>query len=256
MICKNCGKDNPAEARYCAGCGASLDAATVSRPAAAWAPGVTSSYGNGWRKLWKNFPTLLVVFITLIVISNAINIPSWIGRISSYGSINPLWQLITFAYLILLSGVIGYGVLYACLKSARGDSLQIKDVFEAFRNYWNAVLVFFLVGVITAIGSVFLIIPGIYFACKLSFTPYLVVDRKMKAINAIKESWRLTNGHFWKIFLTGLLAIPIVIGGAICLGIGIIISYMWVDMAFASLYHAVSTSGTPSPAPGTGAPAT
>jgi len=116
-------------------------------------------------------------------------------------------------------------------------------MFEAFGNYWNAVLANILVGVIVFFGFVLLIIPGIIFACKLAFTPYLVVDRKMEVIEAVKESWRMTNGHAWKVFFIGLLAIPISIAGLICFGVGIIVSIMWIRLAFASLYHAVSVSG-------------
>ena len=88
-----------------------------------------------------------------------------------------------------------------------------------------------------------MIIPGIIFACKLAFTPYLVVDRKMEVIEAVKESWRMTDGHAWTVFLIGLLAIPICIAGLICFGVGIIVSLMWIRLTFASLYHAVSVSG-------------
>jgi hypothetical protein len=44
------------------------------------------------------------------------------------------------------------------------------------------------------------------------------------------------------VFLIGLLAIPIVIAGLICLVVGIIPALMWITAAFASLYHAVSKS--------------
>ncbi|OGO01594.1 MAG: hypothetical protein A2Y90_02115 [Chloroflexi bacterium RBG_13_52_12] len=60
----------------------------------------------------------------------------------------------------------------------------------------------------------------------------------------------MTNGHGWKVFLIGLLAIPIGIAGLICLGVGVIIAVMWVSIALASLYHAVSTSrATPGQTP-------
>ena len=135
-----------------------------------------------------------------------------------------------------------YGVTFAFLKAARGDKLEIKDMFAAFKNYWNAVLASLFVGVIIVIGLVLLIVPGIIFACKLAFTPYLVVDRKMAVMEAIEESWRMTGGHAWKVFFIGLLAIPICIAGLLCFIVGIIISIMWVSLAFASLYHAVSNS--------------
>jgi hypothetical protein len=51
-------------------------------------------------------------------------------------------------------------------------------MFAAFNNYLNAVLAYLLVTVIIIIGFVLLIIPGIIFACKLAFVPYLIVDQK------------------------------------------------------------------------------
>ncbi len=200
-------------------------------------PGVGSSYTNGWRQLWKYFLELFLIGIIGIIIG----IPSGMGGWS--GAAVTMLGIIGFVYSILIVGPVDYGVSFAYLKAARGDKLIIKDMFEAFRNYWNAVLANVLVDVIVIFGFVLLIIPGIIFACKLAFTPYLVVDRKMKVIEAVKESWRMTTGHTWKVFLIGLLAIPICIAGLICFGVGIIVSIMWISVTFASLYHAVSLSG-------------
>ena len=163
----------------------------------------------------------------------------------------PLVYYPYFRWLIVscLTNPIGFGMAFAYLRAARDEPVKVKDMFEGFRNYWNVVLASLLVGVIVVIGFVFLIVPGIIFACKLAFTPYLVVDRKMALIEAIQESWRMTGGHAWNIFLIGLLAIPICIAGLICFGVGIILAIMWVTLAFASLYHAVSSSSKASPQP-------
>jgi len=104
-------------------------------------------------------------------------------------------------YGLLIMGPLSFGIGFAHLKAARGDQVEIKDMFGAFKNYWNAVLAGFLTNTISAIGLVLLIVPGIIFTCKLAFTPYLVVDRKMGAIEAVKKSWRMTGGHSWKVFL-------------------------------------------------------
>ncbi len=227
MKCKNCGQDNIPEARFCAVCGTPL--------VVPWVPGVGSSYKNAWRQLWKN---ILELFLILIIYF-AISLPTALGQVAT-ASISGIFVL---AYYILIEGPIGYGVAFAYLKAARGDKPQVKDMFEVFRSYWNAVLASLLVAAITFVGLVLLIIPGIIFACKLTFTPYLVVDRKMAVIAAVKESWRMTDGHAWKVFLIGLLAIPIAIAGLICFGVGILVAVMLVNLTLASLYHAVSRLG-------------
>lgn len=211
------------------------DRTNAAGSSTALAPTVGASYGNGWRQLWKYFLELFLIGIIALVIG----IPSMMGGWTAGAAI---LGVLGFIYTILVVGPTDYGVSFAHLKAARGDKLEIKDMFEAFQNYWNAVLANILVGAIVTVGFMLLIIPGIIFACKLIFTPYLVVDRKMEVIEAIKESWRMTNGHAWEVFFMGLLAILLSIAGLICFGVGIIVSIMWIRLAFASLYHSVSLS--------------
>ena len=208
------------------------------------APGVVSSYKNGWRQLWKYFLELFLIGIIFVIITS----PEMWSRSTDAASVGDvlsdivLLDIVLFAYGLLIVGPVEYGTLSAYLKAARGDKLEIKDMFAAFRNYWNAVLANLLVDIIVLVGFILLIVPGIVFACKLAFVHYLVVDQKMGVIEAVKGSWRMTNGHAWQVFLIGLLAIPISIAGLICFGVGIIIAMMWVSLAYGSLYHAVSLS--------------
>jgi uncharacterized membrane protein len=202
-----------------------------------------SSYQNAWRQLWKNFLELFLI----LIISFVISLPGAVVEFAGDTNGVSILTIFAIAYGILVEGPIGYGISFAYLKAARGDKLQTRDMFEAFRNYWNAVLASLLVGAIVSIGMVLLIIPGIIFAYKLAFTPYLVVDRKMGAVEAVKESWRMTGGHAWTIFFIGLLAGPIIIAGLLCLGVGVIVAIMWVALASASLYYAVSRLSEVSP---------
>jgi len=216
------------------------DKANTTQSSTVLTPTVGASYGNGWRQMWKYFLELFLIGIIGLVIS----IPSGMGEWAREGAAAvSVLGVLGFFYGILIVNPTEFGISFAYLKAARNDKLEIRDMFEAFRNYWNAVLASLLVGAIVIVGFFLLIIPGIIFACKLAFTPYLVVDRRMAVIEAVKESWRMTNGHAWTVFLIGLLAIPISIVGLICFVVGIIPAIMWITATFASLYHAVSVSG-------------
>ena len=217
----------------------SEDTGNVVKKTVELMPGVFSSFANGWRQMFKYFLGLLLIMI----IGFLIGIPSGMSQwAESSADTAGILSLLGFAYSVLIVGPVEYGVSFAHLKAARGDKLEIGNMFEAFKNYWNAVAASLLVSIIICIGFILLIIPGIIFACKLAFTPYLVVDRKMGVTEAIKASWRMTNGHAWKVFCIGLLAIPILIIGLLLFVVGIIPAIMWVNLAFASLYHAVSLS--------------
>jgi uncharacterized membrane protein len=193
--------------------------------------GVGAAYGHGWRHLWKHFGVLLGITIVMLLICA---VP---GGIQESGASNQ--ALLSVAYQIFVLGPVTYGGYCVYLKAARDERPAFSDLFAGFGNYWQVVLASFVVGLIVTIGFVFLIVPGIIFICKLVFVPYLVVDRKMRAFDAINESWRMTDGISWIVFFMLLLAIPIAVAGVMALGVGIIVSIMWIGLAFAAVYLAV-----------------
>lgn len=211
-------------------------------------PAVSSCYGYAWNQMWKYFVELFVILIISFAIGflvELIRLPiSFIGSFVDESNLIliPFMILNFFFYLafaLLLSQPLQFGIAYANLRASRGEKLEIKDMFAFFQNYWNVVLAAFLYNLIVVVGMIFLFIPGVILACKLAFIPYLVMDKKVSAIDAIKESWSLTDGYAWKIFLMVLLVFPIIFGGFLCLLIGVIISFIWINLAFASMYHAV-----------------
>lgn len=213
---------------------------------AVFEPGVFSAYENAWKKMWKYFLELLLIGIISFAINLPVSLISWfsnfVASTTEAFEVFNVGSLFVFIYYILITYPLSFGVLYVFLKAARGEKVEIGDMFESFKNYWNVVLAFILVCVIVVIGFFLLVIPGIIFGCKLSFVPFLVVDRKMEVIESIKESWNMTNGHAPTIFVIGLLGIPISIAGLILLVVGLIPAYMWIYLAFASLYYSVSSS--------------
>jgi hypothetical protein len=201
-------------------------------------PKAGPSYNKGWDVIWKTFIELFVVSLVYMVISIPTGTMKWEGDQFHWYFI----PLIGFGicYGVFLMGPIKYGVKWVFLKAVRQEKINIKDMFSVFeRNYWNAVLANLLVGIIIGFGIVMLIVPGIIFACRLAFVPYLVMDQKMDVMDALRASWEMTRGHGWSIFAMGLLAIPIIIAGLVVLVVGVFISAMWISAAFAVIYHAV-----------------
>jgi hypothetical protein len=201
-------------------------------------PRAGASYNKAWDVMWKTFIELLVVSIVYGVISMPTGVFQWKEDQFQWYFI----PIIGFAVLygVFLLGPINYGVKWVFLKAVRKEKINIKDMFSVFeRNYWNAVLANVLVGIIVGFGIVMLIVPGIIFACRLAFVPYLIMDQKMDVMDALKASWDMTRGHGWAIFFIALLAVPIVIAGLVMLFFGVFISIIWITAAFAVIYHAV-----------------
>lgn len=191
-------------------------------------PSATEAYGFAWAEMKRCFLELLLVGVVWMLLS----VPSgWFGD-----------DLLGIAYHVLVLGPVGFGGMCAFLRAARGGTPDVGDLFAAFRgDYWQAVLAGLLMSVLVAIGTVLLIVPGIIAAVRLAWVPYLVVDERLAAVEAIKASWERTRGYGLTIFVLWLIAIPIVLVGLLALGVGVIVSLMWIQTAAAVLYAAVTT---------------
>jgi uncharacterized membrane protein len=89
---------------------------------------------------------------------------------------------------------------------------------------------------------VLLIIPGIILALALYFTTYLIVDRKMGPIEALKESARITKGHRWELLVLSFLIVFVVLAGIICLFVGIFVAIPVTSLAMVAAYRKLETS--------------
>lgn len=207
-------------------------------------PRAGSAYSHGWTVMSRNFISLFLV--TLIIIAASVPIVVFSNLAGFYEGHSGLVamavifaQIFTIAYSLFILSPLDYGSRLVYLKAARDNNFEVTDMFDSFKNYLNVILASLLSGVIITFGFFFLIIPGIVFACRLAFVPFLVMDKKLDPVKAVEESWRLTRGYGWRIFWMGILAFFIIIGGLIVFIFGVFVSSIWISAAFASLYHAV-----------------
>jgi uncharacterized membrane protein len=229
-FCPNCGASTSAIAEICVKCGAKL-VASSPRKAAAILPGVSSVYNYGWKTLWPSFWILFLIGLVYFVID---------GALGGFSRVLPALWVISGLFSIFVGIPLSYGQTFCYLRVARDHQVQFEELFSGFKNYLNCIGAGLLSGLIVVGGFILLIVPGIIFACKLAFVPYLVVDRKLGPVEAIQTSWKMTRGHAMEVFLIALLGVPITIAGLICLGVGVIVAAMWISMATASLYYAVA----------------
>lgn len=221
-------------------------------------PSFSGSYGTGWKVMSDNFLRLFLVVILLGVLITPMSFfnvnykfdhfdfdhmpfsPEDLFKFGAFGLAAAFMGLLGLLYYFLVMPVFKYGGKMMFVQSVRQLTPDFDMLISGFRkNYLNIVLANLLVTALIGIGIICLIIPGIIIACRLAFTPYLVMDKGLDPIKAAEESWRLTRGHGWTIFLMGFISFFICIAGLICLFIGVLISSMWIRSAYATLYHSV-----------------
>lgn len=149
----------------------------------------------------------------------------------------------------IINAFIGLGfILMALAIHDSPHSFTLMNAWEP-RRFIPYVITSILTALCVLVGLILLVVPGIIAVTGLALSPYLVVDRKMNPIDAMKKSWELTKGSRLTIFFLILIAILVNIAGALLLFIGLIVSIPVTMLAFVSMYRSFMPREESSPAP-------
>jgi uncharacterized membrane protein len=143
-------------------------------------------------------------------------------------------------YYFLAVPVLEFGGKMIFVQAVRKIKPEFELLIRGFwENYLNIILANLLVFALVVLGFFALIIPGIIIACRLAFTAYIIMDKKLDPIEAVELSWKLTRGHGWRIFAMGLASFFIIIFGLCLFLVGVLPAAVWVSGSFAALYQSV-----------------
>jgi uncharacterized membrane protein len=140
-------------------------------------------------------------------------------------------------FLIGLAASTVVTIAYAkiALSTNAGAHVSWNDLWAP--NYFLPMLgTMILQGICIVVGLILLIVPGIIVALMLAFSQLIVVDQGKMPIEALKESFHLTKGHLWQLFLFALAVIAANIVGAVLLVVGLLVSVPVTLIAAAYVY--------------------
>ena len=121
-------------------------------------------------------------------------------------------NIILAFFLMIISGVAFYALMYGTvlhyIKSyIKNDGNAIKEEVTAGvrQSFWSLLGISFLVGLISGIGFIFCVIPGIYFGTVLATTYAIHVFENRNTTDSISYSFELIKGEWWITFATYLV---------------------------------------------------
>jgi hypothetical protein len=89
-------------------------------------------------------------------------------------------------------------------RTDAGDSLRY-----GLSRLLPLIVAYIAISVAAGIGLVLLVVPGIFLAVKWSMTFPVIVAERAGAFDAMRRSWELTRGHWWRVFGTLLFVVVI-----------------------------------------------
>jgi len=153
---------------------------------------------------------------------------------------------------VAINTVLGMGVLFISLKFLDDESASYEDLLAPAHLFLRYLLASALYMLIVLVGFILFIVPGIIWAIKYGFFRFLIIEKKMGIMEALKKSAVMTKGSKWTIFWLSLVIGGLNMLGALALFVGLFVTIPISIMAYAYAYRRLlsespSQSITPTP---------
>ncbi|MFH1289527.1 MAG: hypothetical protein ABIH88_02295 [Patescibacteria group bacterium] len=184
---------------------------------------------------WSTFKANIVFLLSLALIPFAISFVS--NRLQDSLSEMAVMSMIIGLGSWLLSALINIGIIKIALKFVDGKKGEFSELFSGGKLLLNFLLTSILYGLIVLAGLILLVVPGIIWAIKYQYSLYLVVDKNMSPMQAIKTSGKMTSGVKWSLLGFAIIILLINLLGVLALGIGVLVSTPVTFLAVAHVYR-------------------
>lgn len=186
----------------------------------------------GFKLAKKNIIFFIGIFVIVVIISSissAIQIGVALEK-------QPMLYILLNVLTFIVNAIIGMGLIKISLEFIDNKKPKFSDLFYV-KPLVNFILASLIRGVITFIGFILLIIPGIIFSIRLQYVPYLIVDKNLPPVEAIKKSWEMTKRNTWNLFFFGILLFLVNVLGAILLLVGLFVTVPLTMLATTFVYR-------------------
>lgn len=172
---------------------------------------------HGWELTKKNFWFMagLLLFIMLLSVGSGV-IPPISFLVGIFSSIS---------------------LLTAALDLSSGKEVGTKDLFKKYHVVLKYLLASVMYGALVLVGLILFIAPGIYFALKYQFYKFIILEREINPLEALRESSRITHGLLWQLFGFFWILIGINVLGMLALGVGLFLSIPTTLFAIVFVYR-------------------
>jgi len=176
-------------------------------------------------------------FVGLLIVVSLLGIIP--GILSEWLSLEgfQIYSFVIDIVKVALGVIVTMGLIKIALAFAGGGKGEWDNLFSAYRLFFNYLFGAVLYGLIIFVGLLLLVVPGLVWAIQFGFYKYLIVDKELGPIEALKESSRITKDVRWHLFLFAILLGLINVAGILVFGIGLFVTIPTTIVAAAYVYR-------------------
>lgn len=173
--------------------------------------------------LKKNPQMLLGGFLVMLLISGGSTLLNIIPILG--GSIQ-----------IGITGALAGGYIRMIYKVFYGETTTINDLFSCFNKFTIFLLTILIAGILTSLGFILLIIPGIYLMIAYKFSFHLIALNNFSYWQALETSRKIITRKWFSFFIFFIILVFLNLLGFLLIGIGILITLPISFIAMTLLY--------------------
>lgn len=147
----------------------------------------------------------------------------------------------------LVSGIFTIGYYYYLRKKVTEGKAEFADLFIAFKNtdlVVPSLLAGIIIAILTTLGTICLIIPGIILLAAFLFTYLIILDGEKDFWKAMMKSMDIAKKNWVEYCVFALLAVIIMALGVLLLGVGILVTVPIGTIAIVLAYEDAKKSAT------------
>ncbi|AWK70652.1 hypothetical protein CBI38_02775 [Rhodococcus oxybenzonivorans] len=211
------------------------------------APGQTPgqlSVGNAISYGWNKFKDNALIWIGIMLVAAVIQVVLNLifGGFSTSSDLSDtftVWRIIG----TLVTTVVGYLINAALVRGALHEVDGNKPAFGSFFQFTNVgaiIIASLIVGVLSTIGFILLVIPGLIVVFLTWWTLQFVIDQNQDAVTGIKSSFGIISQNVGPLLLLALALVGINILGAIPCGLGLLVTIPLTIIASTYAYRVLT----------------
>ncbi|APB33030.1 hypothetical protein GlitD10_0716 [Gloeomargarita lithophora Alchichica-D10] len=183
---------------------------------------------------WELLQPKIGIFIGYVAVLFGVNLVlAFIPIVGSIGS-------------FVVSPPLNAGLFIVAYKHLLGEPVEFGDFFKGFDKFSVFFLAALVSGLLTMLGIIVCIVPGIYLGVAYSFVQLLIIDQNLEFWPAMELSRQLITKNFFPMFGFILLLGLINFGGVLVCGLGLLVTLPLTYCAMAIAYMDIMNQGATS----------
>jgi uncharacterized membrane protein len=196
---------------------------------------ISEVLNTSWTALKSQIWILVGLFIGYIILCTVFSL--LLIPLTGSVMLSLFGNLVYFA----ISLVITLGYTKNLFQALDGEEPQFSAYGQQANKIGTAFVAGLIYGILVLIGTLLLIIPGIYLVLRLQFYMAFIVEEDAGIIESLQKSWDMTKDQVLPLLLLGLVMIGISILGFILLGVGILVAYPLVLLMYCCVFRRLNS---------------